>query len=86
MSDERSQLPELDRVPRLVTETQDNPVVRTTDLERALYPVRRWLWLATGIGVLNVYPNAERTAESLTAPQSAFDLQLQIFQALIALI
>ena len=86
MSDERSQLPELDHVPRLVTETKDNPVVRKTDLDSSLYPVRRWLWFATGIGVLNIYPNAERTAQALPSSPVGLESPLQILQALIALI
>ena len=79
-------MPELDHKPRLVTETPDNPVVRKTDLDEALYPVRRWLWVATGIGILNVLPNADRAAQSVTAPTAGLETPLQVLQALIALI
>lgn len=86
MSDEAPKLPELDHVPRLVTETPDNPVVRKTDLDDALYPVRRWLWVATGIGILNVLPNADRAAQSVTSTPVGFESPLQILMALIALL
>lgn len=79
-------MPELDHVAVLVTETPDNPVVRKTDLDEALYPVRRWLWIATGIGILNILPNADRAAQSISAPPAAFGPPIQILQALLALI
>lgn len=48
----------------IVRDSPDNPVVRQRGLEQALLPVRRWLWTATGIGVVNVL--GPRIAEHAT--------------------
>ena len=66
----------------IVRDSPDNPVVRQRGLEQALLPVRRWLWTATGIGVVNVVgPRvAEHAPSSLPIkPSAVIHLILQLF-------
>jgi len=61
----------------VVRDSEDNPVVRQRGLETALLPVRRWLWTATGIGIVNVLgPRIAEHAAPSTPSEPATLIQL----------
>lgn len=44
----------------VVRDSTDNPVVRQSALDKALLPIHKWLWTATGVGLLNIAPTVAK--------------------------
>lgn len=68
----------------VVRDSEDNPVVRQRGLEQALLPVRRWLWTATGIGVVNVVgPRVAEHAVPPSLPAQVATVARHVFQQIL---
>ncbi len=66
----------------VVRDSDDNPVVRKLDLEVALLPIRKWLWTATGVGLLNIAPTIAKIVPTQAPATPVGQLLAQILKHL----